>query len=110
MCTGSVALSENAPRTTSVYAAEGTFAHHIGSTCLKDKKFRPEDWRDITEKVDGHDITCSQDMIDAVNEYLAIVYSKLSAKDTLFVEQDFTPALIKLHPDFEPLNELQILL
>jgi len=102
VCTGSVALSEHVPNTTSEYAAQGTFAHHIAAECLLDPtKYQPSNWLGEVEVIDGYSITCDQEMVDAVEDYLRLVRQHITSDDDiLLVETDFTPELIKLHPDF----------
>ncbi len=102
VCTGSVALSEGIPNTTSEFAAQGTYAHHIAAECLANPvKYEPRDWIDYQETIDGYVISCDEEMVEAVEDYLRTVRSYISSdEDVLLVEQDFTPELIKLHPDF----------
>lgn len=100
-CPGSARLSEGAPRSSSFYAAEGTFAHHIAAECLSASPMAdPDAWLGEKRVVDGHEVECTQEMIEAVIVYIGEVDSYARAGDTLWVETDLTPALRELHPDF----------
>lgn len=106
-CTGSVLLSEKMPDTATAYGAEGTYAHHIAAECLKswstgeDDRDIPIDWLHAKTIIDGFEVECTQDMVDAVNEYLDFVHDLVQpAGAVLLVEQDFTPALQTLDPEF----------
>lgn len=59
-CPGSVWLSEDAPKTTSAYAEEGTKAHEIGASCLTFDT-RPDE------------LTDDEEMAEAVAVYVNLV-------------------------------------
>lgn len=103
-CPASITFCETsgAANTSSVYAAEGTFAHHILASCLlAPDALKPEDWLGMTAKIEGFDIECTEEMIEAVDAALACVYENYDPEsDELFVETDFTEELKPLHPDF----------
>lgn len=74
-CPGSVALCRNEPDKTSVYAAEGSLAHDICSDVLNQKK-KLDDLDTLigdTVMVDGHEIEITEEMIDAVVEYVQFI-------------------------------------
>lgn len=103
-CPGSVALSEGLDSASAV-AAEGTFAHHIAAMALGRGMTRcgiarsPKEWLGNTTIVDGHKVTCDQDMVDGVQAYLDAIAEDVQPGDKTWVEVDLTPALSKLHPD-----------
>lgn len=108
-CPGSVQLSEGVPNVTTAYAAEGTFAHHILATCLEQPQYKPQYWLGHSETIDGQVVDCEQDMVDAVETALEIIRERVEPKDEVFIEQDFTPALKELHPDFGGSSDICIL-
>lgn len=77
-CPGSVKLSENMESKSSYYAAEGTVAHHLGEKCLENG-WLPKRFLGETFKQDGFDIEVTQDMVDAVSEYVAYVREKIGS-------------------------------
>jgi hypothetical protein len=98
-CPGSVALSEGVPRGSSSFAAEGTVAHHIASLCLLNGD-EPKQFLGMTFEADGFEFTADEDMIAAVEEYVHYVLSTEREGDEGVIEQSFTPALKRLHPEF----------
>ena len=70
-CPGSVPLARPyLGGTASSYAAEGTVAHTIAQAALAKEPLPPIG---ALVTVDGHDILVTEEMLDAVNEYLDIV-------------------------------------
>ncbi len=76
-CPGSIKLSEGAPDTTSIYAAEGTFAHSIAADCL-DTDVDAVAFLGIVGTVDGFGFTVNQEMVDAVQVYLDAVRAAMA--------------------------------
>jgi len=82
-CPGSVKLSEGAPKKTSAYAAEGTVAHSLceaafavyAATGLRHKASEYlENRLDDEIEQDGHSITVTEEMIEAVEVWLETLY------------------------------------
>ena len=70
-CPGSVPLARPyLGGSASSYAAEGTVAHTIAQAALTDQPLPPIG---ALVTVDGHDVLITEEMLDAVNEYLDIV-------------------------------------
>lgn len=103
-CPGSVALSAGVPNRSSEFAAQGTAAHYIGAECLhayQDGKLgNPRVYLGKKALVEGHEIALDEELLDAVEEYIADVITDIQPGDVLAVEQSFTEALKKLHPKF----------
>lgn len=97
-CPGSVAQSEG-HSSSSVHAAAGTFAHHIAAECLKDGD-SPARWLHNITIVDGHQVACDQEMIDAIQLYLDAIAEDLQQGDVTWVEMPLLDALSKVDPDF----------
>ncbi len=98
-CYGSVALSAGVPNLTSKYAAEGTAAHWVAAYCLTEGD-DPRQFLGKTALVEGFIIDLDDELISAVEEYLAYVASTEQVGDEGAIEQSFTPAMKKLHPQF----------
>ena len=96
-CPGSVALSRGIPSRSTSFAAEGTAAHFIAAEALKHHT-NPTDYLGKTAAVEGHNVEITQEMLDAVQEYLEDCGADLQPGDIVTVEQSFTEALKKLHP------------
>ena len=73
-CPGSVALIAALPegRRTSKFAAEGTVAHEVGELCLRNNT-DPSDYKGKIFTADGFKFKVTQEMIDAVEEYVDYV-------------------------------------
>jgi len=75
-CPGSIQLSEGMPNESSVYAREGSCAHEVAAHCLQNNG-DPDDW--IGEDVKHYeDIEVTQEMADAVREYMDFIYSAMA--------------------------------
>lgn len=98
-CAGSVPDGQGKD-STSVYAAHGTFAHHIAAECLSDSNNRPADWLGNKTIVDGHEIECDQEMVDGIDVYLDAVLEKRFDEGLSWVEMPLLEALQKVDPDF----------
>ena len=99
-CPGSVGLSEGVPNVSSKYAAEGTAAHYIAAYCLLGGEDPRELFLGQTALVEGYDIALDEELISAVEEYIAYVSSTEQVGDEGAMEQSFTAAMKKLHPKF----------
>lgn len=98
-CAGSVNASQGLD-STSAYAAAGTFAHHIAAECLNDRVMtKPEDWLGNITIIDGHQVECTQEMVDAVNVYLDAISEDSQPDDTFWIEMPLLDALKKVDPD-----------
>jgi hypothetical protein len=82
-CPGSVKLSENMPKTTSVHAEEGTKAHDLAEKILKGEKL------DLAKY--------DEEMVEAVTVYVDFIRKESENADFLLIEEGF--ALTELHPD-----------
>lgn len=118
-CAGSIRMSEGMPNESSIFAAEGTGAHSVGETCLRDKfnadqflgqhvhvmetprrkdtlitrsEECPIGWRASATKT----FEISDEMVEAVQDYLDAVRQTLKPGDIMSIEQKFD--LSKLYP------------
>jgi hypothetical protein len=98
-CPGSVALSAGVPNHSSAFAAQGTAAHYIGAQALL-HSVPTSDWLGKKALVEGHEIKIDEELLEAVDEYLADITADHQPGDVEFVEQSFTEALKRLHPKF----------
>jgi hypothetical protein len=100
-CPGSVRLCQDIPPTTSDYADEGTAAHLLGSTALKE-------WKAVSSylgqkyEMNGKAWKVTDEMIEAVQHYVTAVRLEKKAGCELYVEQKFD--LAKLDPKFKGLE------
>ena len=75
-CPGQPALSRGLPNNSSIHARTGTVAHALAESCLLTGKQRvTADYLGTCPDPENPDIAVDQDMIDAVNVYLAHCYS-----------------------------------
>lgn len=74
VCAPSVAVSRSYPQRTSEYAAEGTVAHSMASTCLETGLDAHEVWQSVeTVSEDGHEIAVTAEMRGYVQQYIDYV-------------------------------------
>lgn len=83
----------------SIYAATGTFAHDIAARCLNDNSLSPSDFFLKKEKVDGFEVECDLEMVDAINLYLDVIAADLKPGDQCWTEMPLLQALSKIDPD-----------
>ncbi len=95
-CPGSVRESAGMPNRTSYAAAEGTMAHVIAADILNHGTDGKE-YLGTEFSVDGHNVTPSQEMLDAVRVYTDEV---MKEEGGINIEYDLTPWLSDLDPDF----------
>jgi hypothetical protein len=98
-CPASIKLGAGR-NTASEAAARGTMAHEIGAACLNDPTISPSDWLGKRQNVDGFDVECDQEMIDAVQLYVDAVKDDLLIGDMMWVEMPLLEALQEIDPDF----------
>lgn len=98
ICAGSVALGEG-KNTTSQYAAAGTFAHDIAARCLADQTISPSDFLLKKGKVDGFEIECDLEMIEAIRVYLDACDDDLEKDDITWIEMSLHEELQKIDRD-----------
>lgn len=98
-CAGSVALSRGVPNVGSRFAAEGTAAHALAAECLLEGE-KPRDYLGQTILVESYYVVLDEELIAAVEEYVHYISSTEQSGDEGTMEQDFTPALKRLHPKF----------
>jgi hypothetical protein len=95
-CPGSVGMGPGSGGSTFA-AAEGTLAHAIAAAVLSshdlELRVRPRDFLGRMEFVDGFEVVCTQEMVDATEEYVE------TSSTGCVVEVDLTPALRRVHPD-----------
>lgn len=96
-CPGSVNLSLGGG-SSSIYAAEGTFAHDIAAECLKNN-VPASDFLCKKGKVDGFDVECGLEMVDAIQVYLDAIDDDRHPSDQVWIEASVTDALRAIHPD-----------
>lgn len=93
-CPGSLGDSKS-----SEYAAAGTYAHSIAADCLTSPGLQPFGWLGQDAEIDGFDVTCDQEMVDAVQLYLAAIDEDAQPGDFVWVEMPLLNALQKIDPD-----------
>lgn len=96
-CPGSIRLSRDIPRQSSIYAAEGTAAHWLADQCLKTGR-EPREFDGCEIPVEGHVFTVDDEMIEAVDVYVEAIKSRAEPGDEIDTEVRFE--LSDLHPDF----------
>lgn len=84
-CPGSVAAEVGYEDDTSIYAAEGTVAHHVAAECLQDER-KPGEFFGDTIHADGFDIEVDRDMVHYVELYIDQVREINRHADATFVE------------------------
>jgi hypothetical protein len=103
-CTASPALIKGLPNHGSKYAAEGTAAHYIAAfhqvEMRNGERVTIDRWRGLTAKVEGYDIPLTEELCEAVQEFLDYIAANERPDDVAVIEQSFTPAMRKLHPKF----------
>lgn len=98
-CPGSVQLSAGMPNVSSEYAAQGTAAHYIAAWAQAEGE-SIAGFLGQTALVEGKEIKIDDEMLDAVQDYLDYLGAREILGDEGAIEQSFTPAMKKLHPDF----------
>ena len=83
----------------SVHAANGTIAHDIAAKCLSDPSLSASDFFLKRGKVDGFDIECDLEMVDAINLYVEDVAADRQKGDESWVEMPLLQALSRIDPD-----------
>ena len=99
-CPGSTLLSRGLPNVSSSYAAEGTAAHYVAAASQLDNLLLSPRWTQQTALVEGHEVALTENLLDAVQEFLDYIIENEEPGDVALVEQSFTPAMKKLHPKF----------
>lgn len=111
-CPGSVRMSEGAENKDSPYALEGTAAHTLGEMCLVGNS-SPSQFIGSMMEVTGndgqtHDIEVTEEMADAVTEYVEYVRDTLkNSYGELYVEQKFD--LSNIHRGLSGTNDACII-
>lgn len=85
-CAASYPLNRDAPRTSSIYAAEGTAAHYLASRALEYRK-PAAFWIGEQIEADGRVFIVDETMAGYVQDYVDHVFSHEGYGDTLMVEQ-----------------------
>lgn len=93
-CPGSVPQDDKP----SFYAAQGTFAHSIASQCL-DHGVDASDFLLKRDKVEGFDVECDQEMVDAIQIYLDEIRADHTAGDIAGAEIALLAPLQTIDPD-----------
>lgn len=96
-CAGSIPPPDE-KRESSVWAAQGTFAHDIAKTCL-DLNRDALLYRDLKRSVDGHEFTCDDEMVETIQVYLDEIRGDLKPGDISKAELDLLAPLAKIDPD-----------
>lgn len=96
ICAGSVEEGGGKP---SIYAATGTFAHEIGAKCLADNTLSPSDFLLKRAKVDGFDVECDQEMVEALDLYLDTIAADTQEGDLSWIEMPLHEPLAKIDKD-----------
>ena len=89
-CAGSVHLSAGLPNKSSYYAAEGTAAHEIADRCLRDE-CHPMVFNGQMFQVEGYDIVVDDEMVDAVQDYLALIAVLSSGEGDIVMPEQQVP-------------------
>ena len=72
-CPGSVAACKDIPNPPNKYTAEGTVAHAVAESALRNPEQRLDDLIGTTRMQDGFEIEITEEMIDAVDEFAEYV-------------------------------------
>lgn len=96
-CPGSVSLGKGR-NTSSVYAAEGTFAHDIAAKCLE-KHLDARAFLGHKGNVEGYDFTVTDEMAEGIQVYLDVVREDVEPGDETWVEMSLIEPLSKIDPD-----------
>ena len=83
----------------SIHAATGTFAHDIAAKCLNDKSLSASDFFLQKKVVDGFEVECDLEMVDAINVYLDEATGDTKAGDKVWIEAPMLQSLSKIDPD-----------
>lgn len=97
VCAGSVNASAGRD-TRSAPAAQGTFAHDIAAKCLAAGS-DPAEWLLKKTTIDGFEVVCDQEMVDAIDLYVDTLLPELQADDKFWIEMSLLDALQKIDPD-----------
>jgi len=82
----------------SIHSATGTFAHDIAAKCL-DENVSPADFLLHRAKVDGFDVMCDQEMVEAVELYVDDIRADLQDGDMRWTEMPLLEPLSGIDPD-----------
>lgn len=82
----------------SEHSAQGTFAHTIAAKCL-DENVQASDFLLHRAKVDGFDVECDQEMVDAIDLYVDHIRDDLQDGDLHWTEMPLLDALGTIDPD-----------
>jgi hypothetical protein len=103
VCAPSVAVSQGYPQRTSEFAAEGTVAHEMASTCLETGLDAHEVWQAVpVASQDGHDVPITVEMRAYVQSYLDYVRA---LEGGMVVEKKIE---FKADPDFGGTADVQV--
>lgn len=94
VCPGSVAPGG----ASSIYAAEGTFAHDLAAKCLE-MDSPASDFFLQKGVVDGFDVECDLEMVAAIDTYVEEVRADRQPGDREWIEMPLLDALSKIDPD-----------
>lgn len=83
----------------SIHAATGTFAHDILAKCLADSSLSPSDFLLKRASVDGFDVECDMEMVEAVGVCLQEIADDLEPGDKTWIEMPLLDALRVIDPD-----------
>ena len=103
LCPGSVSASEGVPRAGSLPAATGTVAHHVAAEYLslvRGGSISLLDYIGRRYECDGFVIEVDAEMLEAVKVYTDYCEGHRANARSTAIEQDLTPALRELDPDF----------
>lgn len=96
-CPGSL-QGPPAENKSSVHSATGTFAHDIAAKCL-DENAQPSDFLLFRGKVDGFDVECDQEMVDAIDLYVDNILGDLQDGDMRWTEMSLLEPLCGIDAD-----------
>lgn len=91
-CPGSIRMSEGIPKTTSVYAEEGTAAHTLAERCLHAKNNATDCVGVVIITKNGRTFKVTEEMAEAVQVYLDLIRkerAEAGAQAEFMVEQKF---------------------
>ena len=83
----------------SIHAATGTYAHDIAAKCLSAALPSASDYFLKKGVVDGYEIECDLEMVDAIDLYLDSVAEDQQVGDVAWIEMPLLQALSKIDPD-----------
>ena len=107
-CPGSVHATKDYPRTSNVYAAEGTCAHDVADKCLSTNQ-DAEEWLNTAMTVEGFDFTVGREMVNGVQMYLDLVRGDAKKMGVKKIHSEMRVSLEKVYPGMFGTNDAALI-